>query len=75
MVIKIKAWLYQKTGLYLAYKEELEYTTSKEFWKQFVKIYSNKNNDMSPRDVQGLLIGTWQCEHGFYRAFNPKRLK
>lgn len=74
-ILKIKAFIYQKTGIYLADKEELEYITSKAFWKEFIRIYTHKANDMGPRDVQGLLIGSWQCRHGFYRAFNPKRLK
>ena len=67
MILKIKAFLYQKTGLYLAHKEELEYVTSKDFWKKFMKMLLHKDNDMRPRDIQGLLIGMWQCEHGFYR--------
>jgi hypothetical protein len=65
--LKIKAWIYQKTGIYLAHKEELEYITSPAFWKKFMKIVKHKDNDMAPRDIQGLLIGIWQGEHGFYR--------
>lgn len=70
-LLKIKAFIYQKTGIYLADKQELEYITSKAFWKEFIKICTHKDNDMAPRDVQGLLIGMWQCKHGFYRAFKP----
>lgn len=69
MVLKIKAFIYQKTGIYLAHKEELEYITSKEFWKGFTKILKNsKKNDLSPQNMQGILIGLWQCKHGFYRS-------
>lgn len=75
MILKIKAFIYQKTGIYLANKEELEYITSDSFWRQFRKIYLAKDNDIGMRDVQGLLIGMWQCKHGFYRAFNPRRYK
>jgi hypothetical protein len=67
MNIKLKAKLYQVFGIYLASKEELEYIKSKEFWKSFRKILGSKKNDMSPQDIQGLLIGCWQAKHGFYR--------
>jgi hypothetical protein len=69
MIIKIKAWIYRRTGIYLAHKEELEYITSKIFWKKFMRIVKQKDNDMSPRDIQGLLIGSWQCDYGFYRRY------
>lgn len=68
VVLKIKVWIYQFIGLYLAEKEELEYVTSKKFWKSFIKIYTAKGNDMSPETVQALLIGLWQLKHGFTRA-------
>lgn len=67
MILKIKAFIYQKTGLYLAHKEELEYISSDSFWRQFRKIYLHKTNDMGMKNVQGILIGLWQCKHGFYR--------
>jgi hypothetical protein len=61
-ILKIKAKLYQWTGIYLADSEELDYIKSKEFWRAFKKI--KRLND---RDKQGLLIGLWQYKHGFYR--------
>ncbi len=75
MIIRIKAFIYQKTGIYLAQREELKYITSKEFWKAFMKIAGKDSNDMRPRDIQGLLIGSWQCGYGFYRASKPRREK
>lgn len=72
-VLKLKAKIYQWTGIYLAHLEENEYLQSKEFWKSFIKIIKNKKNDMSPSLVQGLLIGLWQSKHGFYREW--KRLR
>jgi hypothetical protein len=42
---------------------------SMEFWKKFTKIARKKNNDMSPRNIQGLLIGSWQADHGLSRAW------
>lgn len=65
--MKKKAFIYQKTGFYLAGKEELEYLKSKEFWKRFNKILLNKKNDLEPRAIQSILIGLWQVKHGFYR--------
>lgn len=73
MILKLKAFIYQKTGIYLAHKEELEYITSKEFWKSFIKIVGHKKNDMSPRNAQGLLIGLWQAKNGFVRAYKFKK--
>ena len=58
---RIKVKIYHYTGIYLFHKEELEYLTSKEFWKQFPKELTHMK-DMSPRDVQGLMIGLWQCK-------------
>ena len=29
----------------------------------------NPKKDMSPRDIHGLLIGSWQCNHNFARQF------
>lgn len=69
MILKLKAFIYQRTGLYLANKEELDYIISKEFWKAFTRIITKKKNDMRPEDVQGLLIGMWQVKHGLYRPW------
>ena len=68
-ILKIKSFIYRKTGVYLAHKEELEYITSKEFWKTFLKIAGHEENDMAPRDIQGLLIGMWQADHRFVRRY------
>ena len=69
MLLGIKALVYQKTGIYLAYKEELEYVTSKEFWKSYVKLSKKRSLDLTGRNLQGLLIGLWQAKNGFYRSF------
>lgn len=69
MILKIKAKIYRLTGIYLAEKEELEYITSKKFWKSFTKM-ALKNPNMRFQIVQGMLIGLWQCKHGFYRKLS-----
>lgn len=69
MLLKLKILIYQRTGIYLAHKEELKYIISKEFWKAFIRIITKKSNDMQPRDIQGLLIGLWQVEQGLYRPW------
>ena len=74
-ILKLKGKFYQYTGIYLANKEENEYIQSKECWKSLMKMLSNKKNDMSPRDCQGLLIGMWQCKHGFHRPMSFLRYK
>lgn len=58
---RLKVKIYHYTGIYLFHREELEYLTSKKFWKDFPKQLKHMK-DMSPRDVQGLMIGLWQCE-------------
>lgn len=71
-LILLKAKIYQYTGIYLAAKEELDYVTSRKFWKEFNKQINRPDNDMSHIDIQGLLIGSWQTRHGFYRIFDTK---
>ena len=68
MILKIKAWIYRRTGIYLAYREELEFITSKRSWKVIIAL--SKTGDMTLRDAQGLMIGMWQSQHGFYRSFH-----
>lgn len=74
-MLKLKVKLYQWFGIYFASKEELEYIKSKEYWKSFRKMLRSKKNDMSPENVQGLLIGCWQAKHGFYRPIRNYRWK
>lgn len=67
MKLKIKAFIYRYTGIYLAYKEELQYITSKEAWAEYKRMSKRKKLDLKERNLQGLLIGLWQAEHGFSR--------
>lgn len=65
LVLILKGVFYRYTGVYLAQKEELEYLTSREFWDEFMRIASHPENDLYPRDIQGILIGTWQIRSGY----------
>jgi len=67
MVLRLKSILYRYTGVFLAHKEELEYIDSKKYWKAFMKIAVHKENDLSPRDIHGTLLGSWQAHNGFSR--------
>ncbi len=72
MILKIKGFIYRHTGIFLAHKEELEYLQSDEYWFHMKKMSKHKDNEMTPRNVQGLLIGLWQCKHGFYRSMSRR---
>lgn len=70
MKLKIKAKIYQYTGLYLANKESKEYLMSKEFWEEYNRMLPhNIDNDFTDTDLQGLLLGSWECDNGFYRSY------
>jgi hypothetical protein len=66
-LLKIKAIIYRYTGIYLAETEENVYIQSKEFWKEWSERMAHPENDMRPRDIQGLMIGMWQARYGFVR--------
>jgi len=72
MLLKLKAWIYRCTGIYLAHREELAYLKSHAAWKQFFDIEAS-DDTLTGRDIQGILIGCWQCDHGFYRRLNVFR--
>lgn len=71
-LLKFKSKFYQYTGVYLAHKETLGYLESNDFWYEFSTIKSHPENDIDDRDIQGLLIGSWQAEYGFYRRMDVK---
>jgi hypothetical protein len=67
MILKLKSLIYRAGGPYLADKEELEYITSEAACNRIEEALADPVNDMSLHDLQGLIIGLWQCEHKFYR--------
>lgn len=69
-VLKIKSVLYRYTGIYLAYKEELEYIESKKYWKDLSRIYEKNRKEMYLRNTHGLIMGMWQCKHDFARPIS-----
>ena len=62
-----KAHVYRYFGIYLATTDENVYLQSKEFWSAFLEHINHPENDMSPINIQGLLIGLWQAERGYCR--------
>lgn len=73
--LRLKSTIYKYLGVYLAEKEENDYLQSKEFWKSWSKQMAHPENDMSPRNVQGLMIGIWQADHGFTRPMSRLSLR
>ena len=67
MILKIKAFIYKLTGIYLAHKEQCKYMESKEFWESFAKVKASPFNEISNYTASGILIGSWQAKHGFAR--------
>jgi hypothetical protein len=52
MNLKLKAKIYQYTGIYLAQKEEQEYI--------------NSLSETRKEHFSGLMVGLWQAKNGFY---------
>lgn len=79
--LKLKGKIYQYFGINLACKEENDYLTSDEFWKEFNRIQKKQNKLKNNRDklsnqtIQGILLGRWESEHGFYTFFVWGRFK
>lgn len=69
MILKIKAKIYQLTGIYLAEKEEMIYKNSPQFKVEADNILNYPEQDMSLQEIEGILIGSWQAKHGFHRRF------
>lgn len=65
-LLKLKAKIYRYTGLYLADKEKNDYIESEYFCKELTRAFI-ASNDMSLYTTFSLLIGMWECNHGFTR--------
>jgi len=74
LVLKLKSVFYRYTGIFLANSEQLDYIDSDAYWKEFRET-SVLFDDMDDRQVHGLLIGSWQCHHKFYRPYSFLRHK
>jgi hypothetical protein len=73
-LLKLKSIIYKYTGIFLPHREECEYVASNEYWKQFNRILKHENKDLSPRNIHGLLVGSWQAHNGFARPFSMRFL-
>jgi hypothetical protein len=67
-LLKLKAKIYQYTGLYLAKKEEDVAV------RQFVSTYYDDMDNCFPfleADDRHIFIGSWQADNGFHRFGTP----
>lgn len=69
MILKIKAKIYQLTGIFLAQKEQDEYKNTPAFKIEADNILNYPEQDMNLEEIEGILIDSWQAEHGFHRRF------
>ena len=65
MILKLKAFIYRHTGIYLAHKEQLAYMESQEYYDELNRI--SRRNMLRLYVASGILIGSWQAKHGFTR--------
>jgi len=73
MILKFWAWVYRKTGYFSNYAKakQMEYIEDN---GDKLDEYYVALEDCRPQDALGLLIGIWQGEHGFYRAYSLEDL-
>lgn len=67
-VLKLKAKLYQYTGIYLARKELNKYIESSDFSDEVRRMtsYDDGGPVFSEDDCKSLLIGSWEAHYGFH---------
>jgi len=70
MKLKIKAFIYRYTGIFLAQKEQDAHIQNQEVMTQIIKWTKNPKMEMNLKDATGLAIGLWQTKHGFYRPIS-----
>jgi len=76
LVLFLKSKVYRYTGVYLADKEEQEFMQTLGAQRDVERIFTKALEwGIESRDeAEGIVIGSWQCEHGFTRpvvtAFN-----
>jgi hypothetical protein len=63
----LKAKIYQYTGIYLAYKEDVEYLTSDLFWAEFITFRAS-HPDYSYQEIQDFLLVTREGYEDFHRG-------
>lgn len=75
MVLKLKAKVYQYTGIYLAKKEENEYlkTVQREVITENRLLRNSKH--LRQNDMTGLNVAVWQIRHGFHTYTSTSNFK
>lgn len=73
--LKLKAKIYQYTGIFLAQKEVNLYINSQDFKDEVRRMtsYDDGGPTFSIEECQNLLIGSWEAHYGFYRRFSTTR--
>ena len=68
-LLRLKSFVYRLTGIFLASKEQLEYIESDQYWESFNSLLRQEGtqHEYYPQFIHGILVGTWQADHGFTR--------
>lgn len=69
MILKLKAFIYRLTGFYFARNDEIRYLESDEFLNEFKRMNNHPSNTFDAHAIRGILIGSWQAKHGFYKKY------
>lgn len=71
-MLKVKAKIYQYTGIFLANKEQTDYLWSAEGLAEIQKSFDALNDAELAFD---LTVGSWQADHGFTRPLSEYMFK
>lgn len=74
-LLKLKAKVYQYTGIFLAQKELGLYTNSQDFNDEVRRMvaYDDGLPVYDVEETKSLLIGSWEAHYGFYRRMSKHR--
>lgn len=72
-MLKVKAFIYRFTGVFLAEKEIVAHLGSKEGYLKVIRIMSHYG--MSLDEALKTARGSWKADKGFYRPYDIKTIK
>jgi len=72
-LLKIKAKIYQYTGIFLARKELNKYLESQDFKDEVRRMssYDDGGPVFSEQECKDLLTGSWEAHYGFHTFMSP----